>query len=661
MTQHRITFLPMDRVFIAEDSENLLEIAMKYGIHINASCGGNAACGKCRVKVVKGDVYAPIHPNIPQWEYDAGMRLACTTFPRGDITVEIPLESQIDRSVLKRRRKAPHILSAVDIGRLVKGWEVDPAVFKRYIELPEPSLQDNISDLGRLMREIRRKFSIENISVDFKILTRLSRVLRDSGWKVTATIVLTRKGCKLINVEPGNAEDKNFSIVIDIGTTTVCGQILDLANCSALKLMTEHSDSGSDVCTLAESSDYNAQISYGEDVISRIMYSRRKGGLKKLNEVVRGTINNVIEELLETSGVSIEHISHLVFAGNTAMTHLALGIDPKYIMLSPYTPAAALIPPVRAADIGVNVNEPVHVYIFPCVASYVGGDIVAGVLGSGISKRDKITLFMDIGTNGEIVLGNHDWLMCASCSAGPAFEGGGIAFGMRAGKGAIEQVKINPATYEPMILTIGRAKPLGICGSGLIDIAAELIEVGLIDRNGKFKRDLQTERLRAGESGYEYVLCYTSETQINRDIVITEADLDNLIRTKAAIYAGCRTLLENAGLSFNDIEMVVIAGGFGHYIDIEKAQTIGLLPELPLKRFIFVGNGSLLGARLLSLSRGFIDEAEKIAKMMTNLELSNNNRFMEEFVAAMFLPHTDEKAFPGVIGRLKGGKAGKGG
>lgn len=652
MAQYRITFLPMDRVFIAEDSENLLEMAMKYGIYINASCGGNAACGKCRIKIIKGDVYAPIHPKIPQWEYDAGMRLACMTIPRGDVTVEIPLESQIDRSVLKRRRRAPHILSAIDIGQLVKGWEVDPAVFKWYVELPEPSLQDNISDLGRLMREIKRKHNIENISVDFKILTRLSRILRDSRWKVTVTIVLTRKGCKLINIEPGNTEDKNFSIVIDIGTTTVCGQILDLANCSALKLI-EHTGNGRDVCTIAESSDYNAQISYGEDVISRIMYSRKKGGLKKLNEVVIGTINKVVKELLETSGISIEHISHLVFAGNTTMTHLALGIDPKYIMLSPYTPTATLIPPVRAVDLDVNVNDHVHVYIFPCVASYVGGDVVAGVLGSGILKRDKITLFMDIGTNGEIVLGNNDWLMCASCSAGPAFEGGGITFGMRAGKGAIEQVKINPTTFEPMILTIGRVKPLGICGSGLIDIVAELIEVGLIDQNGKFIRDLQTERLRAGESGYEYVLCYSPETQINRDIVITEADLDNLIRTKAAIYAGCRILLENAGLSFGDIEMVVIAGGFGHYIDIEKAQTIGLLPELPLKRFIFVGNGSLLGARLLSFSKGFIDEAERIAKMMTNLELSNMNKFIEEFVAAMFLPHTDEKAFPGVIARLK--------
>ena len=652
MAQHRVTFFPMDRIFVAEEGENLLETAMKYGIHINASCGGNGACGKCRVKVLNGDVYSPVNTKIPQWEYDTGVRLACMTIPRGDVTVEIPLESQIDRSVLKRKREAPHILSAADMSRLVKGWEVDPAVFKRYVELPEPSLQDNVSDLDRLMREIKKRYGIDNISVDFKVLTRLSRILRDARWKVTATIVFTGKGFRLINIEPANTEEKNFSIVIDIGTTTVCGQMLDLANCSVYKLM-EHTDNGRDVCTLAESSDYNAQISYGEDVISRIMYSRKKGGLKRLKEVVINTINKVIKELLEIGRIDIGHISHLVFAGNTTMTHLVLGIDPKYIMLAPYTPAVSFVPPVRAVDLGVDLNDHVRVYVFPCVASYVGGDIVAGLLGSGGFQRDKITLFMDIGTNGEIVLGNNDWLMCASCSAGPAFEGGGIKFGIRAGKGAIEQVKINPVTFEPMILTIGRAKPLGICGSGLIDIVAELIGVGLIDQNGKFKRNLQTGRFRAGENGYEYVLCYAPETRINRDIVITEVDLDNLIRTKAAIYAGCRVLLENAGLSFSDVEMVIVAGGFGHYIDIEKAQTIGLLPELPLKRFIFVGNGSLLGARLLSFSKKFLDEAERIAKMMTNLELSNNNKFMDEFVAAMFLPHTDEKAFPGVIKRLK--------
>jgi uncharacterized 2Fe-2S/4Fe-4S cluster protein (DUF4445 family) len=655
MATYKIKFLPRDRTYPAESGETLLETAMKSGVHINASCGGNGACGKCRVKVLEGGVQSSVHPKISQWEYDSGIRLACMTTPMGDVTIEVPLESQVDRFALKRKDKAPLILSAADLADLVTGWEVDPAVFKRYIELQAPTVEDNISDLGRLTRELRQKYDFENISVDFKVLTRLSRVLRDADWKVTITMVFTRKGYKLINVEPGNKEDRNYSIVIDIGTTTVCGQLLDLANCSVFRLNEPVSDSR-DLCTLAESSDYNAQISYGEDVISRIMYAQKKGGLKKLQEVVVNTINAIIKELLEASGVSVEHVSHLVFAGNTTMTHLVLGLDPKYLMLSPYTPTATLIPPVRAINLGINVNDYVHVYIFPCVASYVGGDIVSGVLGSGIFQRDKTTLFMDIGTNGEIVLGNRDWLMCTSCSAGPAFEGGGIKFGMRAGKGAIEQVRINPSTFEPMILTIGRAKPVGICGSGLIDLISELIEVGLVDQNGKFMRDTGSDRVREGDSGYEYMICRAPDTQINRDIVVTEVDIDNFTRAKAAIYAGCKVLLDNAGLAFKDLDMVIIAGGFGHYIDLEKAQIIGLLPELAQEKFLFVGNGSLLGARFLSFCQGFLSETERIARTMTNIELSNNNAFMDEFIAAMFLPHTDQGAFPNVMERLKNRK-----
>jgi uncharacterized 2Fe-2S/4Fe-4S cluster protein (DUF4445 family) len=652
MAKYKIKFLPIDRVCFSENGETVLEAAMKSGIHINASCGGNASCGKCRIKVLKGNAPSGVHPEISELEYDSGIRLACMTTPHSDMTIEVPLESQVDKLVLKRRSEVTSILSASDIGELVTGWEVDPAVSKRYIEFEPPSIEDNISDFGRLARALKEKCGIDGITADFKVLTKLSKVLRDADWKATITIVKVREWYKLINIEPGNTVEKNYSIVIDIGTTTVCAQLLDLAGCSMLKLKAP-AGTGRDLCTLAESSDYNAQISYGEDVISRIMYSQKKGGLKKLQEVVIHTINDLIKELIEISGVNTEHISHLVFAGNTTMTHIVLGLDPKYIMLSPYTPTVTIFPPVRAQTLGVRVKDHVHVYVFPCVASYIGGDIVAGVLGSGVFQRARTTLFMDIGTNGEIVLGNKDWLVCASCSAGPAFEGGGIKFGMRAGKGAIEQIRINPSTFEPMTLTIGRVKPMGICGSGLIDLVAELIEVGLIDQNGKFKRDIKTKRIREGDSRYEYVVCYKSETCIDRDIVITEVDIDNLMRAKAAIYAGCKVLLDNVGLAFKDVDMVIISGGFGHYIDLEKAQIIGLLPGLSLNKFIFVGNGSLLGARLLSFCKGFLNETERIAKTMTNIELSNNNRFMDEYIAAMFLPHTNQEEFPGVMEKLR--------
>jgi uncharacterized 2Fe-2S/4Fe-4S cluster protein (DUF4445 family) len=642
MKKHRITFLPSEKIiYTTDDKDTLLDAAMRAGVYINASCGGNSSCGKCRIKIVEGSVDSSHHPRITRIDYDKGYRLACKTRPQGNVIVEVPLESQIDRSILKGKSRKPLILSASDLGQLVKEWKADPAVFKIYLELPEPSVDDNISDFGRLVRELRRVLKKDNFSADLRVLRKMSRIFREAAWKVTVTLIALNEGFQVLNFEPGNKAQQNYSIVIDIGTTTVCGQLLDLANCSK------------DICTLGESSDYNAQIRYGDDVISRIMYSRKKGGLARLRETVVSTINGIISDLIDESHVEKASISHLVFAGNTTMTHLFLGLDPKNIMLSPYTPVSNIYPPVTARDLGVDTDDYVNAQVFPCVSSYIGGDIVAGVIGSGISHTDKITLFMDIGTNGEIVLGNRDWLICASCSAGPAFEGGGIQFGMRAEKGAIEQVRINPVNFEPMILTVGKEKPKGICGSGLIGSVAELLLSGILDQNGKFRRDLDTPRVREGQSGYEYVIAHTSDTQIQQDIVVTEVDLYNLIRAKAALYAGCKVLLDSVGLSFGNIERVIIAGGFGHYIDLEKARIIGLLPELPLERFVFVGNGSLLGARLFSFSRGFMIEAENISKMMTNVELSNSQKFMDEFVAASFLPHTDGKAFPGVLKRLK--------
>ena len=656
----QITFHPGARKISVNEGENLLQAAMEAGIHINASCGGSATCGKCKIILLKGVADSPKHPKLTQWEYDLGYRLACLTSIHGDMEVEIPIESQVDHSVFdlkKDRGLQKYLLSPQDLYQLVQGWDIDPPVFKKYIQLEPPTLKDNVSDLTRLTHGLERQHGIEGISVDFRVLLKLSRMLRESQWKITVTLVLTRKGYKLINVEPGDTTRQNYSVVFDIGTTTVSGQILDLNSCVVVACPDGQCD-GSTLFALAEASEYNGQISYGEDVITRIVHSQRPGGLKKLQEVIISTINKILQELLEMSRIDRSLISHMVIAGNTTMTQLLLGLNPKYIREDPYVPTANFIPPVRAIHFGINVDDHVHVYILPMVASYVGGDIVAGILGSGIFQRETLTLYMDIGTNGEIVLGNKDWLASVSCSAGPAFEGAGIKFGMRATRGAIEEVNINHRTYEPMILTIGRTKPIGICGSGLIDSVAGLLETGLIDPNGKFRRNLPTDRVRQGPDGYEYVLSKKEETLIREDIVLTEIDIENLIRTKAAIYAGCKVLLESVGLSFKDLEQIIIAGGFGRHLDLEKAIFIGLLPEIGIDKFIFVGNGSLLGTRLLSFSRNLLKEAERIALMMTNLELSNHPSFMNEFVAAMFLPHTDDLAFPLVTGRLHGMKKG---
>ncbi len=652
---HQVTFQPNNlTVDVFRHGENLLRVAIAAGVHINASCGGNGACGKCRVIIEQGNPEAEQSAKISPEEWEKGYRLACTTKVIDDLTVMIPPESRIDNSVLRKDSgQKQHTLMARDLNSLVQGVKINPAVYKYYIELPPPTLDDNLSDLGRLMRELKNEHQLENISTDYFLLRRLPRLLRDTQWKVTVTIVYNPKGLKLIDIEAGDTRDKNYSIIIDIGTTTVQGQLLNLNASHQAEERSVIDDLESELL-VATDAKYNSQVRFGEDVITRIVYSQKGSGLNELHREIIKDLNEVINNLVKMGDIEKDQISHLVVAANTTMSQFFLEIDPKYLREDPYVPTANFFPPVRAIDLGLKLPDYVHVYTFPAVASYVGGDIVAGILGSGIFQREELTLFMDVGTNGELVLGNCDWLVCTSCSAGPAFEGGGIKYGMRATTGAIEQIRINPETFEPMLLTIGKEKPLGICGSGIIEAIAEMLLVGIIEPNGKFKQDLETERIREGETGWEYVVAKAEQSADGiDDITITEGDIDNIIRTKGAIYAGCQILLDSVGLTFAELDSFIIAGGFGKYINLERAITIGLLPEIDLDKFMFVGNGALLGDRLVSVSREMMGEARKVADMMTNIELANNMKFMDEYVAAQFLPHTDTNAFPKTMDMLK--------
>ncbi len=652
MEKNTVRFLPADYKVDAVQGDILLDIAMDAGVHINAACGGEGACGKCRVIIQSGEVTSKENSAISPEDYERGYRLACQTRIKGDVEVFVPEESQLDKTAVKgaraREHAGRHIVSQ-EIEKLVGGAWYNPALKKFFVELQPPTLDDNASDLSRLLRALKQQHNLENISIDFLLLKGLSRALREAKWKVTVTIVQTRmesqlgehqmrgsRRPKMISVEPGDTTDKHYSVVMDIGTTSLWGQLLDLNSRQ----------------TLAEASAYNPQISYGDDVITRIVHSQKPGGREKLQQVVVEGLNSIIDQLVEKSGVQREYISHITAAGNTVMTHLLVGLDPKYIRETPYTPIANFIPPVRAIRVGLNVSDFVYLYTFPLVASYVGGDIVSGVLSSGMYQRQELTLYIDIGTNGEIVVGNADWLMTASCSAGPAFEGGGLRCGMRATAGAIERFHINPDTLEPMIVTIDKVKAKGICGSGAINILAEFLETGVLDQNGKFNRTCSTKRIREGQDGFEYVLAYKEETGAEEDVVITEADIDNLIRAKAAMFAGYQCLLAKLDLTFKDLEKVIIAGAFGDFIDLDKAITIGLLPEIPKDRYIFIGNGSLLGAKLISLSNELLDDGERIARKMTNIELSEDSSFMDKYMAGMFLPHTDGTLFPGVSQRI---------
>jgi len=651
-----VRFQPHNREIQVAKGENLLQAAMEAGVYIQASCGGEGVCGKCRVLIEKGEAESSRGPKISEEEYGRGLRQACQTRILSDLEVRIPVESELDKRFIARTRErvvAGRKVSHQELESLVLGWCFSPALRKQYVEMEPPTLKDNRSDLSRLLLALKKLYGLEGISVDSRLLKNLPFILREAEWRVTATLVQTRmesqlgeyqlrgsRRTKLIQLEAGDTTKEHYSIVLDIGTTSVWGQLLDLNSRQ----------------TLAEASDYNPQIRYGDDVISRIVYSQKPGGLKKLQESVVGTINGIVRELAAKSKIDLARVSHMTAAGNTIMTHLLLGLDPKYIRESPYTPVANFIPPVRAVEVGLEVGEHVHLYTFPSVASYVGGDIVSGILGSGIYQRKPLTLYIDIGTNGEIVIGNSEWMVTAACSAGPAFEGGGIKHGMRATLGAVEDFRLNPVTFEPMLLTVGRVKPKGICGSGLINMVAEFLEAGVISPKGKFNVDLPTPRIRQGSDGMEYVLAYGEDAAIGADIVVTEVDIENLIRAKAAMYAGYVTLLQSVGLAIGNLEQVVIAGAFGSFIDVERAIAIGLLPELPLDRFLFIGNGSLLGARLISFCNEMLDDGERICRMMTNVELSESPSFMDNYVAAMFLPHTNLEEFPGVRQRLAGQK-----
>ena len=641
MTTHTIKFLPHNREIKVNEGESLIRAAMDAGVHINASCGGEGVCGKCRVMLESGEVEGGISDRLSTADREKGYRLACLSRITGDVVVRVPVESAVDASVLSQhyvpRRTAR--IRQMDFNDLKEQGLFLPPVEKVYVELPEPDNQDHLPDVTRLVSHLKLHHDEHRLTVSLPVIRKIPDVLREDGFRVTATLarpVMDSGKTEIINVQPGDTSHHNFAIAMDIGTTTIYGQLIDLKS--------------GDV--LAEHGDFNGQISYGEDVISRIVFAEKEGGLDRLHKMVTETINGIIDRIVRQAKVDPDDIAAITLAGNTSMTQLLLKVNPRYIRRSPYVPASTLYPPIRAVDIGLNLRDHVTALVYPAVSSYVGGDIVAGVMGSGMYLDERLTLFMDIGTNAEIVIGNRDWLACAACSAGPAFEGGGITFGMRASKGAIEDFSLDPATWEPMLMTIGNQRPKGICGSGLIIMTAVMFELGLINNLGKFNRDLPTERVRADNGVWEYVLAWADETQIDRDITLTEIDIENLIRAKGAIFSGCITLLNEVGMGLQDIDRIILAGGFGSYVDLEKAMTIGLLPEIDAEKVAFIGNSSLMGAKMSSLSNHIRKNVVEVTRSMTNFELSETLSYMDNYVAALFLPHTDMNQFPRLKQRM---------
>lgn len=579
----------------------------------------------------------PQNAHLTAKQVEDGWILSCVSRINGDVVLAIPPQKEREKIVVQTAatRKAAAVRCE---------WPRFPTVRRFDVELAPPTLDDAASDLERLKRALSSKYSIEQVHVVLPLMRSLSHVLRDSGWKVSVTLDTQDQGAvaRLIGIQP--LEDKRplLGLAVDIGTTNVWAELFDL-------------DSGK---ALARVSTLNRQVPKGEDVISRIIYSQRGNGLEELRQLVLGTMNDLIGELVSKQKVEASDIQCIVVAANTTMTHIFLGLPPRHIREEPYVPTAIFFPVYTAAELGLNINPHASVYSVPAVAAYVGGDITAGVVSSCIFKSDKLVLFLDVGTNGEIVMGGSDWLTTCACSAGPAFEGAGMKYGMRAANGAIEDVTINSTTLEPTVRVIGDVRATGICGSGLISALAEMLLTGVVDRSGRMNAAFVKERMgeksrvRTGDHGAEYVLVRAGDSGLGEDIVLTEVDVNNLIRTKAAIYAGMAVMARNVGVPLENIDEVLIGGSFGQHINVEKAIQIGLLPDLPWDKFKFLGNTSLTGAGNILLSRHAKVQADDSVKRMTYFELVADTSFMDEFTAGMFLPHTEASRFPSVSALL---------
>jgi len=625
----------------------LSDAAQQAGIEILMPCGGQGRCGRCAVIVEDGKVRRRSTQRLSPDDVAAGYALACQTTVEGDVTVSIPPQEKIERRLKESKRAAKVALPF--------SYDLHDQTLRKYtVTLEPPSLQDQTDDWSRLQRELKRRYDLQGLQASLPVLRKLGPALREGEWTVTLVVDLDPEGFmkaegspegppRLIDILPGEQLESLWAVAIDIGTTSNHVWLVDLISGKVM----------------SQKADYNGQIARGEDVISRIIYASKGNGLQDLQGLVIETLNRLLERAARERGISTDQIYKAVVAGNSTMIHLFAGIPPEPIRLMPFITVINQLPPFSAREIGLGINPEGEVDCLPGIASYVGADITAGVVSSEMCGMGDLSLFIDIGTNGEIVLGDCTWLISCACSAGPAFEGAGVVHGMRATAGAIEEVWVNSEDYEITYRVIAEAasgdeKPRGICGSGLISLIAEMFSAGVVDKSGNINLDLSSKRVRKGEHGAEYVVAWAGETATGEDIVITKVDIDNLMRAKAAIYAGFSILARSVGLTLDDVGQVLIGGAFGQYINVSNAVRIGLLPDKPFEKFHFLGNTSVRGAYMALLSKDMRQRVTEVGRMMTYLELSADNTFFDEFNAAMFLPHTDESQFPSVAALLEG-------
>jgi uncharacterized 2Fe-2S/4Fe-4S cluster protein (DUF4445 family) len=611
-----LTFEPNGLKLEVERGTRILDAMKMVGLAIRTECGGKGICGKCKIMAKDPSKLTKVteaEKELIRSELKCGYRLACECFVVDNVTIHVPEESQVKiRKLLIEGTERP--------------VDVDPTIRKVFIRIPKPSLQDVRSDAQRLKDALNEIYGIEAVEIDYQLLKKLPKILRDSNWKVTATIWAEKD---IISVEKGNTSEDAYGISVDIGTSKI---IICLSSLLDGQLITTESLE-------------NPQIKHGEDVISRISYAKSESQLKELQQLIITLLNELISKVCRRSGLDPQHIYEAVVVGNTAMHHFFLGIPPKHLGLSPYVPAVASPINEKARNLGLRLNGSAKVHVFPVIAAFVGGDAVADIIATGIYESDELSMILDIGTNTEIVIGNKDGLMACSCASGPAFEGAHIKCGMKAVTGAIERLQMEPEKLLVTYQTIGDAKPIGLCGSAIVDAVANLLRCKVINESGTFASSASAPRIRILGKERSFVLVSKKEGA-SRDIVITQKDIREIQLAKAAIYTGCYILMKRKHSKPKDVKKLYIAGAFGNYLSLKNSKLIGMLPDIPTKSMSFVGNAAGAGARMALISKKLRQTAALISREVDYVELAQEQDFQMEFSSAMFFPHKDLARFP---------------
>lgn len=643
--KHTVIFQPSGVRGKVEDGSTILEAAQRLGAGIESVCGGKGICGKCKIKIEEGRFpkygiksslksIEPIGESngkfLSEQQKRVGFHLACQTRVRGDIVIFVPEESRKGKQVVRKDATTRDI-------------KLKPAVKKYYVELKPATLHDSVGDFERLQEELENKFKLRDLTIDYQVLLDLQDIVRQGDWKVTVSVW---KKKEIIDVEPGEVA-KGYGLAVDIGTTTVAGYLCDLVTGEVV----------------ATSAMMNPQVAYGEDVMSRISYAvKGKGGLKQMKLAIIRGINQIAGRAATKAGIKRTDIIDTAIVGNTCMHHIFLGIDPRYLGKTPFAPGLHHSVDVKARDLGLKTAPGAYVHVLPIEAGFVGADNVGVLIAEEPYNQDEMVLIIDIGTNGELILGNRKKLLSSSCATGPAFEGAEIRHGMRAAPGAIEKVKIDPETKDVQFKVIGNDSwntdvknigARGICGSGIFDIAAQMFLAGIIDKGGRFNKALKSDRMHLDDGGPEFVIARTEETAIGQDIVICQKDIRAIQLAKGAMYSGTKIMMNKLGIE--KIDRVVLAGAFGSYIDKMSAAVIGLFPDCDPARVQAVGNAAGDGARMALLNTDKRKEADIRAREVEYVELTVEPDFNDAFTKALIFPHAEDE-FPHLKDILPKGK-----